>query len=199
MGKAVAALGVKDLRMTLMVPLIFTNGLLLAFVFGDYATDIVCPVAGDSFIGFVLATFFATNSMATFCWGKLVTKKIVNRLGAFMISALCLMVFLIIKILWNHPTNYIHADGKWIQPAGAEAPVWYDMLIVFLLVALFAVGDSFWESGPPAILQNYFLGTADVVPALANYKLWQSLGFSVQFILGAEFTSNPNLRGGLLL
>merc|ERR1712187_392034 len=111
----------------------------------------------------------------------------------------CLVAFLVIKIVWNHPQNYEHVNGDWVRPVGAAAPAWYDLLVVFLLIALFAVGDAFWESGPPAILQNYFLGTSDVVPALANYKMWQSLGFSIQFILGAELSSHPDLRGGILL
>lgn len=46
----------RDARMRLLVPLIFTNGMTLAFVWGDFPTDITCPVAGSSFVGFVAGT-----------------------------------------------------------------------------------------------------------------------------------------------
>jgi len=194
--KATAALTFGDKRMTLFIPLIFSNGMLLASFLGDYATDVVCPVAGGSYTGVVLAVFFLMNSFFTACWGKFITKNVVSRLAAFIIAAFFQIAFLLGKLLWSRPQNYEHENGEWVEK---QAPHASDFLVIFALVALFAVGDSFWESGVPAALQNYFLGSADLVPAMANYKGWQSFGFAVQFVLGAVLSDQPTLRGIILL
>merc|ERR1719440_537048 len=178
-----------------MIPLMFANGMSLSFLFGDYPTDITCPVAGSSIVGFVTATFFFVNSIASIVWGRLITKEYIRRRTAYVISTLFTLTYLGLKFFWNRPANYEKQDGSWNQVA---SPEWQDYLIIFGLVALFACGDAFWESGPPATLTNFFAGSADIVPALANYKLWQSLGFAVQFILGAVLEDKPQIRTGVI-
>jgi len=189
-----AKLAFGDYRVTLLVPLIFTNGLLLASVLGDYATDIICPVAGATFVGFTVAIFFAVNSIACVCWGALVSRKLISRFTAFMISTLLQLSYLVVRICWQRPDNYVKEDGDWTRKHSTE---WFDVLIVFALVFVFATGDAFWESGPPATLQNCFMGSTQAVPAMANLKLWQSLGFAVQFLLGTFV--GPTVRVGILI
>ena len=49
-------------------------------------------------------------------------------------------------------------------------------------VALFALGDSVWESQIPAVLQTFFpVKSGQNGPAMANLKLWQSLGIAIMF------------------
>lgn len=194
--RATGALAIGDFRMRLMVPLMFTNGMTLAFLFGDYATDITCPVAGSSVVGFVAATFFFINSIATTCWGRLISSKHIRRRTAYIVATVLELVYLCFKLFWKRPDNYEHVNDDWNQ---VQTPMWSDYLAVFGMVALFACGDAFWESGPTATLQNFFLGTADCVPAMANYKLWQSLGFAVQFIIGATLPSHPEIRTGIII
>ena len=58
--------------------------------------------------------------------------------------------------------------------------------VAFLLgaVSLFAVGDSVWESQIPAVLQTLFDETSGQQPAaMANLKLWQSLGIGAMYAL----------------
>mmetsp|Transcript_33446 Transcript_33446/g.92435 ORF Transcript_33446/g.92435 Transcript_33446/m.92435 type:complete len:470 (-) Transcript_33446:12-1421(-) len=194
--KATASLAVGDFRVTLLVPVIFTNGLLLASVLSDFATDITCPVLGASFTGFVTASFFAVNSVSTFAWGRLTSKKTLSRLGAFGLSSLLQIAFLAAKLIWRRPRNYELRDGEW---AKLVEPTWQDFVVVFCLVSVFAMGDAFWESGPPSILQNFFVNTPHLVPAMANYKLWQSLGFATQFVLGAVLSAQPEIRTAILI
>ena len=80
-------------------------------------------------------------------------------------------------------------------------------LYYFGLSVCFAVGDSVWESFPPAILQNPAMfhvrrcvrccvlrvgcgephvvqADADRSAAMSNYKMWQSFGFVAAFLIG---------------
>jgi len=195
--KATAALAATNWRMALMIPLIFTNGMSLAFILGDYPQDVVCPVLGQSFTGFAVATFFGANAFATVMWGKLVSRSLIRRRSAYVIAMLFQLAFFVAKLLWRAPRNYEKHGGEW-QRVGS-APSWLEAVAVFLLVALFAGGESFWESGVPATLQNFFLGTTHAVPAMANYKMWQSLGFATQFFVGAELGDAPGARALLLV
>merc|ERR1740138_1060697 len=98
-----------------MIPLMFTNGLLLAFTLGDYGADIICPVAGPQFTGLVLATFFTVNGFATVCWGKLITRQIFSRYMAFMLAGVAQLIFILAKTFWKHPDNYYKSGGDWVQ------------------------------------------------------------------------------------
>jgi len=196
--KATGALALGDKRMAFFVPLILTNGMTLSFLFGDFPADVVCPVAGSSFTGFVMASFFGINALATVGWGSLVSKNIISRRTAYVVATLCEIGFLVIKLLWQHPTNYEKVDGDW-KAIGDDKPAIADVSIIFLMAALFAIGDAFWESGPAGTLQNFFVGTPNIVPAMANLKMWQSLGFAVQFIIGASLGAYPTFRASLLI
>jgi len=194
--RATGALAVSDYRMRLMIPLIFTNGMTLAFLFGDYATDLTCPVAGTSFVGFVVATFFIVNSLSTTLWGRLISKNVISRRTAYIVATMLELTYLGIKFFWSRPDNYTHDGSGWNKVADPE---WFDYIGIFGLSALFAMGDAFWESGPTATLQNFFLGTPNCVPAMANYKLWQSFGLAAQFVIGALLKDSPQVRTGILI
>jgi len=194
--KATGALAVSDARMTFMIPLIFSNGMLLAFFLGTYPIDVICPVAGESFTGLVLAVFFGANAIATASWGRLISLKLVSRRTTYLAAALCQVAFLLVTTFWDHPINYVKQDGSWNR---LRSPAWQDLAVVFLLAGLFATGDAFWECGPPATLQDFFAGTPHAVPAMANFKLWQSLGFAVQFFAGAALSSHVWLQVSILI
>jgi len=190
-----AALAASDARMTCLIPLIFTNGMTLSYIFGDYPAYIVSPVAGPSLVGFVAAAFFGVNALATVLWGRLTSRGHVSRRTAYMVASLCILLFLTITMLWRVPENFQKRAGDWEQ---VRKPSASQVLVVFLLAALFAIGDAFLESGPIATLQNYFLGTAAALPAMANAKMWQSLGYATQFLLGAGVAGGPVLRAAPL-
>lgn len=190
-----AALAVSDARMSLLIPLIFTNGMTLSYIVGDFPAGYVSPVAGPDLVGFVAAAFYGVNAAATALWGRLISRGVISRRSAYMGAALCVLAFLAVAALWRPPANFQKHGDSWEQ---VESPQASHVMVVFLLAGLFAVGDAFFESGPVATLQNYFLGSRDAVPAMANAKLWQSLGYATQFVLGVELSDFPALRAGLL-
>ena len=66
--------------------------------------------------------------------------------------------------------------------------------------ALFAVGDATWESFPPGIIQVFYKEDDDKLKAAsANYKLWQSMGFAIQFVLGVILANNFRAKIVILL
>jgi len=72
-------------------------------------------------------------------------------------------------------------DNDWSQ---ISSPDKRTPLYLFLGAILFAIGDSIWESQPPAMLQNYFRDDVHGNAAMSNIKMWSSLGTMTQFLLG---------------
>jgi len=183
-----------DARMALMIPLMVTNGMTLAFFLGDFQTDVTCPVAGSAFTGFVIASFFGVNAVSSATWGRLISTGRVSRRLVFFLATLLVALFLVLKLMWKAPSNYQLPQGTtdWKMVTTPKA---LDIIFVFALAAIFAVGDSFFESGPPMTLQSFYAGSGALVPAMANYKLWQSLGFAIQFFIAIPLKHLPEVRG----
>ena len=57
------------------------------------------------------------------------------------------------------------------------------MLLLFAASGLHAIGDAVWETQLPAVLQTIFTEDGDKAAAMANLKMWQSLGVSVLFAM----------------
>ena len=56
------------------------------------------------------------------------------------------------------------------------------MALALLGICVFHVGDAVWESQLPAVLQTLFDQHSGQQPAaMANLKLWQSLGIGAMF------------------
>jgi hypothetical protein len=84
----------------------------------------------------------------------------------------------------NCKDPYTQCD--WLRGT-AETPSLFDAMYLFVLVLLFAIGDAVWESQIPAYLQSIFSESDnDTNAAMSNLKMWQSLGFALQFALGIK-------------
>jgi len=189
-------LALSDPRTGLLIPLLLTNGMTMASFFGDFQTDLTCPVAGAAVTGFVLSTFYGVNALATAFWGRLLARGMLSRRAVYICAALLISSYLVAKLAWQAPQNYERDDKVWRR---RQDPSSTDMIMVFALAALFACGDAFFESGPPATLQTFYASSDKLVPAMANAKLWQSLGFAVQFPIGVALADYPVVRSLILL
>jgi len=70
--------------------------------------------------------------------------------------------------------EWLHGDM--LPPAGG------DVAVLLLAICLFNLGDAVWESQVPAVLQTLFdAHSGKQPPAMANLKLWQSLGIGAMF------------------
>jgi len=64
------------------------------------------------------------------------------------------------------------------------APSGMMVFVIFLGAAIFALGDSVWEGQVPAVLQTlHDSKSGRQGPAMANLKMWQSLGIAIQFTI----------------
>eukprot|EP01029_Cantina_marsupialis_P005652 TRINITY_DN16172_c0_g1_i1.p1 TRINITY_DN16172_c0_g1~~TRINITY_DN16172_c0_g1_i1.p1 ORF type:complete len:536 (-),score=129.74 TRINITY_DN16172_c0_g1_i1:221-1828(-) len=162
---------VEDKRMLLIVPMIFFNGMSLSFMFGDYTGDLVKPTLGKSYVGFVLAVFYGINAICSYANGRIAGTR-VGRRGVCIGACITTVLFFIAVLMFN-PTVPVAHDDK-LKTA----------ILLFVFAGVFAIGDSVWESQLIAILQNFHSNDDDRNAAMANQKMWQSLGFATQFLIG---------------
>jgi len=195
-------------RIRYLVPLIFANGFFLGSMFADFPKFFVSRIIGPSYPGFALACFFGINSLMTKFWTSLISRKKTSYFGCLFCASSAHLVFFLGLVLataseqsesgtWFDrlfPVHYTSdSKGNWTELPGDPPPAW-QYVLVFTWAAIFAIGDAAYECQVPAALQGFFQDGPHALAAMANYKLWQSLGFAVQFILGAALGDNVQIR-----
>ena len=115
------------------------------------------------------------STVVSYIFGKCVEKKWMSR------SVMCLIAFItqiiaFLFIIFYHVTE----NDKSIV----------DLVLVIVMVVVLSAGDAVWESQPPAILQSFYGLDSERNAAMANYKMWQSIGWCVQFVIGAVWSAN---------
>lgn len=66
-------------------------------------------------------------------------------------------------------------------------------VMILLMITLLAAGDAVWESQPPAVLQSFYGLDKERNAAMANLKMWQSLGNVIQFGIGLCFEKGKGI------
>lgn len=188
---------VKTPQMYCLVPIILFNGMSLGFMFSDYTKYVIGEGIGDKNIGFALAVFYGVNTIFTKLFGTKQVTDLFGRRGLYLVAFVLQVAFFgfllffhdkIIGLDDHNMSNFVETDSKWAVPEGHAGVTAFSYVCVFGLAALFAIGDAVLESVVPVTLQNYFAGKdADVNASAANQKMWQALGFAIQFAIGALF------------
>ena len=65
--------------------------------------------------------------------------------------------------------------------------------MIILTITLLAAGDAVWESQPPAILQSFYGLDKERNAAMANLKMFQSIGNVIQFGVGLCFEKGEGI------
>mmetsp|Transcript_33799 Transcript_33799/g.66926 ORF Transcript_33799/g.66926 Transcript_33799/m.66926 type:complete len:401 (+) Transcript_33799:2-1204(+) len=173
----------KDKRMAMLIPLLFVNGWVLGFFTGDVGV-FVSRTLGDEWVGAVGAAFYATNSAASWLYGFLIFKNCAGRFSVLLFASVVQIIALLSLCLIAFPENFRWEDASssWEE---VRKPETWEFVTFFGLVALLALGDSAYESQEVAVLQNFFQTENEQkgLAAVANVKVWQSLGFAMQFAL----------------
>ena len=129
------------------------------------------------------------NTIATYLIGRYANtpkkqKKVMVLAGVCHIIVFASLILLPIASLKCKPDHPSPCD--WLRGT-AETPSLLDIAYIFALVFFFAIGDAVWESQIPAYLQSVFSESDnDTNAAMSNLKMWQSLGFALQFALGIK-------------
>jgi MFS family permease len=171
---------VSESKMTLLMPIIFYNGMSLGFLFADYNGSVAKVALGKNEVGFVQATFYGANVLATSFFGWVAGRR-AGRSLSLTVASLIHIGFYAMLLSWGKHIP-VYEEG-----AAVAQMTW---VYVFGGSAAFAMGDAVFESQPPAILQGFF-GEDDDANKIsqANMKMIQSLGFTVQFICGFSIDS----------
>jgi len=193
----VAALkAVGDVRFAALLPWIITNGMTFALVNGDYTADVVAPLLGNSYVGFLMTVFFAVDAFFSMFWGRLITQRVLSRRTVFCCTSLLWIAFLLVKLLWTRRANYKKEGTEWQQ---VHDPTWLDVALPLTLAVIAGAADGFWTPGPPSVTQSFFADSDNLVATQAAYKAFQSLGFAIQFTIGATLQAYPELRSSICL
>lgn len=187
---------IADTRFVIMLPWIVTNGMTFAFVNADFTSDIVSPLLGPGYVGFLMTGFYASDAFFCVFWGQLISKQFLSRRTAFIGSASFWLLFLLLKVFWTREPNF-DSDNDWKAIPGTRVEA-LDVVLPLVLALVAGAGDGFWTPGPPSVLQSFFAET-NLLGSMAAYKAVQSLGFAVQFTLGATLKPFPDLRNFILL
>lgn len=126
------------------------------------------------------------HAVVSYLFGKCVEKKWMSRTVMCLIAFFCQVAAFCFIIFYHIPDN-------------TKNPA--DLPLALTMVVVIAAGDSVWESQPPAILQSFYGKDSERNAAMANYKMWQSLGWCAQFAFGVFFSkaSDITLKSIILL
>jgi MFS family permease len=173
-------------QMQSLIFIILFNGASLGFNSGAfpllYADTASAPLLlASNLVSFVASSFFFVNAAASALWGRVVGAWGRRRIFLASTAATGLWLSLVFAI----------AHG-WIQPLHGSANAF---ALVFGVTAVFGFSDSVLESQVPAMLQSssFFPRERDRDAANANLKMWQSLGFSLQFGAGAVLSATQQV------
>jgi hypothetical protein len=180
-----------DVKFALMLPWIITNGMTFALVNAGFTSDIVSPLLGPGYVGFAMTVFFAVDAFFSKSWKSLIIDRYLSRRTVFIWTGMLWIAFLVVKLLWTRRPNYEKQDNDWKQ---VHEVTWPDVALPLTLAILAGVADGFWTPGPPAVLQSFFADSPNLVATMAAYKAFQSLGFAIQFTLGATLQAYPTIR-----
>lgn len=116
------------------------------------------------------------SSIVSYLFGILAGKGL-GRRGSCFIAFICqVLAYLIILFYpFSKPLCLMH------------------YVMVILMITLLAAGDAVWESQPPAVLQSFYGLDKERNAAMANLKMWQSIGNVIQFGVGLCFEKGQGL------
>jgi hypothetical protein len=145
------------------------------------------------FVGYVAASFYIVNSLCSYLYGSVIVPRFGRKI-LFVVTFITQTIFLGMVIAFvkvaGGPQNLGIPSGS----GGAYA-------VVFFLAILFAIGDSVLESQLPALVQSpaFLPSEKDRACAVSNLRLWQSLGFAIQFAIGIASPGNVYLQALVLV
>ncbi|XP_071854941.1 protein unc-93 homolog A-like [Apostichopus japonicus] len=147
----------REANIVLLIPLTVYSGLEQAFITGDFTKSFVTCTVGVGWVGYIMICYGATNALFSLVWGRVA--RTTGRTFIFASGTTIHFVLIVILLTWL-PT---------------EEQLW----VMFILAALWGVADAVWQTQINSIYGALFPGRQQA--AFSNYRLWESLGFTVSF------------------
>ena len=111
------------------------------------------------YVGLVLIAYGVCDSIGSLSFGQLV--KYIGRWPCFIIAAIINYSLIITMFLW--------------KPSEDE------MIILFILAGLWGLADAVWQTQINAFYGLLFVNNNEA--AFSNYRLWESIGFVLFYII----------------
>ncbi|KFM75914.1 UNC93-like protein, partial [Stegodyphus mimosarum] len=159
----------KKVDQLLLVPITVFSGIEQAFILGDYTKAYVACAWGLHRVGLVFICFGVVNAIMSFLAGRLV--KYVSRVAFMLAGALGNVAVCTALFLW--------------QPEESQS------IYFFVLIGVWGLSDAIWQTQINALYGVLFRSEEEA--AFSNYRLWESLGFSIAFAYSTFLCIAPKM------
>jgi len=152
----------KNKKQMFIIPLTMWSGIEQGFFGADFTAGFVTCAYGVHIVGRVLICYGVFDAISSVSFGYLV--KYVGRVPIFLLGASINMSVLVALFTWQPTTD--------------------SQIVVYVLAALWGVGDAIWQTQINALYGVLFASKEEA--AFSNYRLWESIGFIVAFVTQAS-------------
>jgi len=111
------------------------------------------------YVGLVLIAYGVCDSIGSLSFGQLV--KYIGRWPCFVIAAIINYSLIITMLLWKPSEN--------------------QLAVLFILAGLWGLADAVWQTQINAFYGVLFVNNDEA--AFSNYRLWESIGFVLFYII----------------
>ncbi|KAJ8020382.1 Protein unc-93-like A [Holothuria leucospilota] len=147
----------QNIRLVLMIPFSVYAGLQKAFITADFTKSYVTCAIGVDWVGYVMICYGATNALFSPFWGSL--SKVTGRIAIIISGTVIFGILIAVLLTWTPK-----ADQLWVM---------------FVVTALWGVAGAAWGTQINAIYGSLFPSNQQA--AFSNYRLWESVGFTLAF------------------
>jgi len=151
----------KNKNQLLVVPITIWSGLEQGYFNADFTAGFLTCAYGAEVIGRVVIVFGVCNASFSFASGYII--KIVGRPALFVYGAVMNIIVIIVMLTWTPRVSEVY--------------------VVYILAALWGMGDAVWQTQINALYGTLFASNEEA--AFSNYRMWESFGFVIAFITQA--------------
>ncbi|CAF3615188.1 unnamed protein product [Adineta steineri] len=149
----------RNINQLCLIPLTIWSGLEQSFLGAQFTKGFVSCTLSAKYVGLVLIAYGICDSIGSFSFGQLV--KYVGRWPCFIIAAIINYSLIITMFLWKPSENQIY--------------------VLFILAGLWGLADAVWQTQINAFYGVLFVDKDEA--AFSNYRLWESSGFVLFYII----------------
>ncbi|UJR33101.1 hypothetical protein I4U23_020558 [Adineta vaga] len=149
----------KNINQLLLIPLTIWSGLEQSFLSAQFTKGFVSCTLNAKYVGLVLIAYGICDSIGSLSFGQIV--KYFGRWPCFVLAAIINYSLIITMFIWKPSENTI--------------------AILFVLAGLWGLSDAVWQTQINAFYGVLFVENSEA--AFSNYRLWESIGFVLFYII----------------
>ncbi|CAF4042969.1 unnamed protein product [Rotaria sordida] len=142
-----------------LIPLTIWSGLEQSFLSAQFTLSFVSCTLNAKYVGLILIAYGICDSIGSFCFGQLV--KFIGRWPCFVIAAIINYSLIITMFIWKPTDKQIY--------------------VLFILAGLWGLADAVWQTQITSFYGVLFTDKDEA--AFSNYRLWESSGFVIFYII----------------